>query len=180
MDFKVLESLGAQAVPLMIAKMQQSPNEAYPLATAVAHITHKEFTDAARPAGKVDLRTEASLYIAWWQTGRTDVRAQFEKFYADWKAAKNVGETVMSTDETVYDNVTKQVTVRKNSLTPLGAAYQGMISLGIDVLPLIIEKVRTGDNDLLPLFSESDKRQGPFHRQNRETRHVAPRLVGEK
>ena len=40
-EFNALTGLGVQAVPLMIAKMEQSPDEAAPLADAVERITRK-------------------------------------------------------------------------------------------------------------------------------------------
>ncbi len=154
-EFKAFYGLGAQAVPLMIAKMQQSPDEAFPLADAVAHITQKVFTADQYPDGNVNNLSEgAKLYVAWWATGRKDIAATFEKFYTDWKAAKKDGENIISMDEVVYDSVTMTVKPIKNSQTPFGDAYYGMKNLGIDILPLIITKVQANDYNLLPLFSE--------------------------
>ncbi len=154
-EFHALSELGVQAVPLMIAKMQQNPDEAYPLARAVEHITQKVFPADAYPAGKNgDLHEAAKLYIAWWTTGRKDTAAAFEKLYTDWKAAKKDGDNVISMDEVIYDSVNMTVMVHKNSQTPFGEAYYGIKNLGLDVLPLIVAQVQANDCNLLPLISE--------------------------
>ena len=163
-EFRALYALGVPAVPLMIDKMQQSPDEAYPLANAVERITQKVFAANEYPVGKVgDLHEEAKLYLAWWATGRKDVRAKFDKFYADLKAAKKDGDNVISMDETIYDNVNKKVTIQRNSLTPFGEAYTGIENLGVDVLPIIFEKVQANDYDLLTIFSDLTGGKGHFN-----------------
>ncbi len=77
----------------MIAKMQQNPDEAYPLAKALEHITQKVFTKDDWPEGQVgDVRAEAKLYVNWWTTGRKETAARFAKFYTDWKAVSKTAK----------------------------------------------------------------------------------------
>jgi len=161
-EFRAFFSLGVAAVPLMIAKMQQSPAEAYPLADAVEHITQKVFTVADWPAGKVgDLHEKANLYLSWWTAGRKDTATRFDKYYTDFKTAKKDGENLISMDEVVYDSVSTTVTTHKDSLTPFGEAYMGLKHLGIDILPYIVAQVQANDNNLIPLFTEMTGSKAP-------------------
>jgi len=154
-EFNSIVALGAPALPLMIAKMEQSPDEAVMLEYAVQRITFKVFAMDELPKEKVgDEHARAELYIKWWKEGRKSTREQFEKVYADWKALKKDGETPLSNQELVYDNATKTIVRRGDARTPFAVDYDKMRNMGIDVLPLIVEKVQAKDYDLLPLFGE--------------------------
>ena len=62
----------------------------------------------------------------------------------------------------VYDDVSKQVET-KVTRTDLGQAYQGINDLGIDALPLIVDRIKHADYDLLPLFGELTGGEGVTH-----------------
>lgn len=129
-EFGNLCELGIQAVPLMITKMAEHP-EAFSLSSAVATITRRRFGPGEWPPGKRgDAITAARLYEEWWRTGRAETPKRFRELYAEWLEAR---------DADASDEARKTAT--------------RITDLGLDVLPLLVEKLCEGDQGVVGLIA---------------------------
>jgi hypothetical protein len=144
-EFDRIVDLGAPVVPLLVEKITTSAAEKelvdIVLYRAVERITKKRFGSTTE-------------LLDWWKS-RHVVANEFETAYTRWKNAKAKAPAalLLRSDEQVYDDAAKVIKTRV-SRTELGRAYTAMRELGIDVLPLIIGKLKDRDFDLLPLFGE--------------------------
>jgi len=111
----------------------------------------REFPEIRKDTGPPDYRV---VVIHWWDHGRRQTPAKFEEAYREWMALLRKGEVrnrPLWREEVVYY---PESVARRKVNTPLGDAYEAMRDLGIDVLPLIVEKLRAGEFSLLPLLAE--------------------------
>lgn len=163
-EFHEIVKLGPKAIPFIIAKMKESGD--FFLASAVLRITKYVIPENEWPKGMLgDSKTAAKLYIRWWEEGRREIPKRFEKLYARWKKLIARGETTLWMDAAVYNPVSKRIVIRnRQHQTPLGQTYEAMRNLGIEILPLLIEKFKEGDWDLLPLFGELTDGKGVIER----------------
>jgi len=130
-EYTAIEALGLSAVPLIVERIEQEPED-FHLAGAVAHITKRYFGQSEVPEGKLyDARSQAQLYVRWWRQGRKETPRAFEALYDAWRTLKRHNETGQA-----------------------AAKYQSIVWLGIDGLPLIMDKVKAGDADLLPAVNQ--------------------------
>jgi hypothetical protein len=142
-SFHEIVLLGPSAIPFMIERIEESRRMSDPFGH-ILHIAVRRITKASFPP--------AADVVSWWKS-RGDLPARFEKHYTNWKQARAKGPLVLQTEQHVYNDSTKRIE-RKLTETELGQAYKALRDLGIDALPLIVEKVKAGDLDLLPLFDE--------------------------
>jgi hypothetical protein len=142
-DYRTLWGLGPAAVPFMVEKIAAGSNPPWISGVVLADLV-KEMT-------KVRLAPNADL-IAWWKS-RGEVSAKFDKAYAQWKQAKAKEPSFLQIEETVFDDDKKIIEIKMKK-TVLGQAYDAMRDLGIDGLPLAMERIKKGDHDLLPLVRE--------------------------
>ncbi len=70
-----------------------------------------------------------SIWCYWWNNGRKLTIKLFEKKYKEFQFAKKTGKV---------DNIEQ--------------AYIKLQNMGIIILPNLLEKIETGDNDLIPMF----------------------------
>jgi hypothetical protein len=148
-EYERLVALGPRAVPFFIKELEGwakfkkdgtfARGDAFLLDDAVGRIVHKKFEDWAD-------------VLAWWQS-RADVPLRFRQAYEQWKRAKADGQSVLQVDETVFDERTKRLQTRQTR-TELGKAYFAIRDLGIDALPFLVETLKAGDYDLLPINAE--------------------------
>ena len=128
MYFDEIIKLGPSAVPYIIEKMKTDPVLWY----AVRVISKKCFEKHEWNETNND-KDAATLFLNWYNYGRFQTSQQFEKLYTE---SKNL----------------KKVTKIKESETKEN--YQMIKNLGIDALPYMVEKVKQGDTNLIPIISE--------------------------
>ena len=157
-EFREIVQLGPRALPLLVRKMQEDPS-AYGLASAVGMITKKRIRPPAREA---DMRKIAELYVAWWKEGRRHIRSEFEAEYSKWRAEREGGATILQVRLRVLSLETKKIETASTE-TLLGRSYERLRDMGIDILPLLVERFKAGDYDLLSLFGELTDGQGVTH-----------------
>jgi hypothetical protein len=162
-EYGRLMALGPRAVPFFveeIASMEKNLNGAarddarrtvpvFPLREAVERIVRKEFK-------------EGEEVVAWWQS-RGDVPARFRQASTQWQRLKEDGRMQLEVAETVFDDRSKTLQVRRTR-TERGKAYFAIRELGIDALPLIVETLKAGDHELLPIFAELGGNRYPADR----------------
>jgi len=165
--FQHIVELGPEAVPFMVHAIEDNGllHPASLLSFAVAKITRKSFgLTPEEMRGHFQSGDEIATLkrirqqvLDWW-TSRPQTSALFESAYGRWKVAKKKGIRVLEITERTYD-AERNLIMPKATHTDLGLAYQALRELGIEALPLIAEKVKGGEHDLLPLFAElSDSR----------------------
>ena len=155
-EFNSLVTLGPPAAAYFVEKMgKATPRQAAALAEGLARITKKRFPAAVVSADTPEQLVQA--YQQWWTEGRKGTRAAFDACYARWKDAKAKSNLMMSVESTTitFDDVTKTIVKKPtHEVTDLQRAYDELTDMGIDILPLIIDKFHANDADLLPLFAD--------------------------
>ena len=124
-----ISKLGPMVLPYIMEKVTQTKDMNFTLPLSL--ITGKRFSKSEWPEGTYgDSRTLIILYIDWWEKGRNLTPLQFNERYArlmELRDADKKDEVSECRDE-----------IRK---------------LGIAALPMIIEKVKEGDKELIPIVS---------------------------
>jgi len=173
-EFNRLVQLGPRAVPFLVETIEANDKGDWLLNKAVEHIIRRKFGD----------REDA---VKWWK-GRPAALVEFDKAHAKWRLAKANGNLVLQTRERVWNDATKDIETRFRA-TEMGQAYESMRAFGIDALPTIVEKIKAGDHDLIPLFQEltggvgiivaktSDNPQGPLTVDLRLWEHYKDRFL---
>lgn len=90
----------------------------------------------------------------WWAQGPEGAGRRFDAAYARWKEAKTGKRMPLWSLQYEYHDEGKAVGIRRVNVTPAGQAYLAVKDMGIEILPLIVEKLEQGDYDLLPLALE--------------------------
>jgi len=159
-EFRELVDLGPQAAPYFAEKMLTvaSPREAVAMAEALARVTEKRFARALWPEGKyLDPAIRLELYSRWWKEGRQQTSTDFDRLYARWKELKAKGDLVFQRDSYIitYDDEQKNIIQKRDQQrTELADVYDAINDMGVDVLPLLVEKFVAKDYDMLPIFRE--------------------------
>jgi len=132
--YREIVNLGIPALPYIIEKTRDG---CWPLGDAVTIITKKRFEEYEQPEYNVrDSKTTATAVVKWWPKARKETPQKFRKLYIEWKNLKNQGN--------------EKEKEEKEKLEQIRA-------LGIAALPMIIEKVGQGDNELIPIVSKLTK-----------------------
>jgi hypothetical protein len=128
-EFAEIVKLGVPALPYIIDAMER--NDDIYLANAVLVITWKTFDETDSPdAVSPDLRIMRKLYISWWKSRRGKCSEKFKELYNKWRETKNIGNARLSEE-----------------------IYMRLEGLGVESLPYIIEKIKSGDSELIPMIS---------------------------
>jgi len=140
--YQKIVGLGVEAVPLILTRMRTHPF----IATALLDITKwryhikrtgdvpkefvwtvEEFPDEVGTTGPPD---GIRLCERWWTEFRKQVPERFSTLYGEWQGLKKEGKSKEADEK-----------------------FQRIKDLGIDVLPLLVEKVQKGDTDLIPAIA---------------------------
>ncbi|MBN2431313.1 MAG: hypothetical protein JXQ27_07550 [Acidobacteria bacterium] len=130
-----LIELGRPALPYFIEKLEQAPEEDYMLVFPVLYLTKKSLADEdidkfIKMYGSRGSFVSARGYVHWWNVGRLKSSERFAKHYTAWKKAKQSG------DKSAADMF-----------------YMDIWRMGLDVLPKVMDKIRQGDEELIPIVS---------------------------
>jgi hypothetical protein len=129
--------LGPVAVPFLIDKLEKhldslNNREKSELIGAISTITWKHFARSEYPQGEFGKsNAKAKLYLEWWKEDRAKTPNLFAEAYATWKQLRTEGSSDKAQE-----------------------AWDRMKNIGIDVLPLAMEKIRAGETELIPLISQ--------------------------
>lgn len=141
--------LGVEAVPLILTRLRTHPF----IGTALLDITKwryhinrigdgdqriwtvDEFPDEIGTTGPPD---GIRLCERWWTEFRKQVPDRFSALYAEWQGLKKEGKSKEADEK-----------------------FQRIKDLGIDVLPLLVEKVQKGDTDLIPAIAYLTEKKMP-------------------
>ena len=176
-QYKDLLNLGPRAVPFMVEKAETTDLAKADDRTRMAV---SELWHAALRITNVTLQTKydgnemkyldfpnmpfgPDAYPYWWHEGRKNIPALFAEAYGRWKKlrAGSPGPLVLATRQTLIDLDTK-VLRSPEKKTPLGQLFDEVCGLGIDVLPLLIEKLDQNDYDALPFVDKLTDGVGVF------------------
>jgi hypothetical protein len=129
--YREIIKLGIPASPYLIEKIEEGVGA---LGDAITIITKKRFEKYEQPEYIVwDSKSTATAVVKWWPKARKETPQKFRKLYTEWKNLKNQGK--------------EKEKEEKEKLEQIRA-------LGIAALPMIIEKVRKGDKELIPIVSK--------------------------
>ncbi len=124
--------MGLPALPYIMEIVEKG---GWPLSGAVSQITRKRFEEDERPKDySGDSKSYAKLAVQWYPNARKETTKLFNQRYLQWSDLKNKKDQDKSKEE-----------------------LEKIRALGIAALPLIIEKVRQGDIELIPVISKLTK-----------------------
>ena len=127
--YRDIIDLGMPAVPYLMEGIEKGN---WALSGAIREITRKRFEEYERPADyRGGSQDYAKLIVQWWPKARKETPNQFSQRYSQWKDLKKKGKEKEA----------------KEKLEEIRA-------LGVAALPIIIEKVKQGDNELIPIVSK--------------------------
>jgi len=127
--YRNIIDLGMPALPYLMEKIEKGN---WALSGAVGKITKKRFEEYERPKDYAgDSKSYAKVVIQWWPKGRKLTPQHFGQRYSQWKNLKGEG---------------KEDEAKKKS--------EEIRSLGIAALPVMVEKVKEGEKELIPLISK--------------------------
>jgi hypothetical protein len=127
-----IAKMGPKALPNLIEKLEKTGDLG--LNFPIILITKKSFIKSEWPQGRYgDSTTEAKLFIEWWDIGRKQTPKYFAERYSKWKILREQGNEKESEAKAELENIR---------------------ALGIAALPMIIEKVKQGDKELIPIVSK--------------------------
>jgi hypothetical protein len=167
--FTAMVAKGPTAVPFMIAKLDSAPTPdvASFLMTSLSRITH------ARPFSKEEARrmstdAKAKAWVTWFRTLDENVNRLFREKAVAWLSFAGAREPTLWSETTFYDPRMGELQTRRE-LTEAGKAYEGLLDLGIPILPLLVERLRAGQTCFIPVFEELTKSGAVVHGPNAET-----------
>jgi hypothetical protein len=124
-----IAKIGIPGIPLIIEKIEEK-DDMY-LDFCIFLITRKVFEKSEWPPDKLgDSHTGAKMYVEWWKEGRKKTPEQFSGYFQDWRRLTSECKT-------------EEAKAKLKNLT----------NLGIDALPLMIEKIREGNTEFIPIIS---------------------------
>jgi hypothetical protein len=131
--FHAMVQLGPKCVPLIFGKLGTTTDnvEKQELVAALGEITQKYFggwTLHREIHGNAQILVE--LYAIWWERGRLVTSRDFDVRFARWKHAR-----------------------ASSDLREIKESWNDIRDMGIDIYPLLVEKIRAGDNDLVPMIA---------------------------
>jgi hypothetical protein len=136
-QFKEIVNMGMPALPYIIRAIEQDKSVGDLLWRAVKEIAKVDVRGQYDEKKKVvvfsdfpDLKPSENVYVHWYRYGRFQTPQRFEKLYTEWKELK-----------------------KQNKQKESGKTYQKIKDLGLDVLPLIVEKMDQGEDGLDEVFA---------------------------
>ena len=135
-QFQEIVDLGLQALPYIVRKMKQNPEDRL-LWKAIEEIAKVRIRGKYdREKNKVvfpqfpDLKPGERVYLYWWREGHKFTPERFETLYVEWRQLKGArGEE------------------------EAGAIYRRMVDLGVTVLPSMMKRIERGDSALVAVVS---------------------------
>lgn len=133
---KAIAGMGIRGLPYA---MEMFKDGDYRLSQTVRLLLRKKFESSELPPDYKDNKEEyAKLILKWWSHGKRDSEVKFVRLYEDYNELKK------SEDE---EKASKLLSIK---------------NLGIAVLPHLIEKIRSGDTDLIQVVVQlTTRRQLP-------------------
>jgi hypothetical protein len=163
--FEEIVELGIPALPYIVEKLEKDTS-AHFLIYAMKRMTKKKFVLKKVGEGRYITddfpgmviegsgnQRRAKLWIRWWKEGRKQTPQLFRKLYSRWKQLGKNGEIELQSEVTVYKYETKTIQTNIRN-TEAGEIYGAMRGLGIAALPYMMEKIKEGEYDVLPLVWE--------------------------
>lgn len=129
-----IAELGVPALPYIVEKMKET--NGFRLNLPFFIITKKTFEESdypEDPKARKDARAGNKMVIQWWEEGRKETPQRFSNLYAEWKHLREAGKDKEATSK-----------------------YYMIRNLGIDALPLIVQKIGQGDSELVPIVAYLD------------------------
>lgn len=162
-EFQSIIEMGIPVLPRIIEKIDVKVSlEALCLMTAVEEILMMRLE---RPENELKADTERNMVIEWWEEGRFKTRERFIKLHQQWsqlsRSEKMKRPFTFDWDKEYKNNREARRAARKQWMQmPEGpekermrpynrTVYQRVLDLGIPALPYAIEKITTGDRDLV-------------------------------
>jgi len=135
-QFRQIVELGLPALPYIVEKIEQNDDRVlWKAFEEIAKVRIRQQYDRGKNRvtfpdfPDVDPRKE-SVYVRWWYEGRKRTAERFGELYSEWQALTHQGKKGEATER-----------------------YERIRDLGIDALPLIMEKIKAGDAELIRAVS---------------------------
>ncbi|RJP27831.1 MAG: hypothetical protein C4527_12340 [Candidatus Omnitrophota bacterium] len=159
--FQKIVDLGVPALPFIVERMKKIPNnqKSY-ISYAFSSISKTNFHD--RKWGRTPFYDRI---IEWWENERKNLRTEFEARYEKWRnvpqSERKKGPYLSDWYRGFYDNPEEYEKAyakwksmpegkEKERLRPLAKTeYQQVLDLGVGVLPFAMEKIASGDHELI-------------------------------
>lgn len=154
-------ALGPRCLPFLMAKVDQGVPSAYDLIGVAEKILKVRPPKDPKMAIKGGEQRWLKRKL---EKGYQEAEARFRKLQAAWAAAKaRSKDHVLWRDVTVLDQEFKVLKVRRE-YTPLGKVYRDIQSLGLFVLPSLMEGLAAGRHtDFLPIVRFLTNGRAPIH-----------------
>jgi hypothetical protein len=154
-------ALGPRCLPFLMAKVDQGVPSRYNLIGVAEKILK------VRPPRdpKIAIKGGEQRWLKRkLEKGHQEAKARFTKLQVEWAAAKAQSKDhVLWKDITVLDKETKVLKVRREH-TPMGKVYRDIQSLGLFVLPSLMEGLAAGRHtDFLPIVRFLTNGRAPIH-----------------
>ncbi|PIX77529.1 MAG: hypothetical protein COZ37_02220 [bacterium (Candidatus Ratteibacteria) CG_4_10_14_3_um_filter_41_18] len=135
-QFQEIVKLGLPALPYIVRKMEENPDEQF-LWKAIEEITKVKIRGKYDKQKNTiifpdfpDLKPGENVYLYWWREGRKQTPQLFGKLYSEWKELQIAGKEKEANEK-----------------------YRKIKNLGIVALPYIMEKIKQGETELIPIVS---------------------------
>lgn len=127
--YRAIIDLGVPAVPHLMARIEKGN---WALSDAVEMITGKRFEDYEWPQGTPGgSQASARLLLKWWPKARKETPQRFAGLYTKWETLKAQGEPEKAREQ-----------------------LRRIRNLGIGALPMMVDKVEQGDQEMAILISQ--------------------------
>jgi len=158
-EYRAMVDMGIGILPYAIEQVRED-RRALVLWDLIHDLTHTEYNQVFPPF-KSGLSNEQQgerarqALLQWWEGGAARAKQQFDGAIAEWDRLRDTksGRTILfSTDSMLYYE--GFVTTLAPKETPAGKAYRELYELGAPVLPYLVERIETGDVQLVPAFQK--------------------------
>jgi hypothetical protein len=144
--------LGPRALPLVMETLRETGDSN--LAAVAGRMSKKHFVLSELPDGKPpDQHGWVALCLRWWDREHARTPQRFAELYEVWKQTKRQW-MVLGSYELVYDDSFKGIWYSRRAQTKDGELLDEIKALGIAALPFMMEKIKEGDYDMLPVIAQ--------------------------
>ena len=128
-EFKAVVALGMRVVPCLVRAIKEGDPNEIALSIIIEEITKRKFS-RDEVYDKNGMKKRKDIWIEWWKHGRKEDVKRFDNLYK--KLRKSI---------------------EKKKVRDSDSAKNAIQDLGVNVLPLIVAKIRDGDIDLIECVS---------------------------
>jgi len=167
--FEAIVAKGSRAVPFLVGKLESSSRADISsfLMRALSRMTR------VRPLSREEARgmsttARAKAWVAWFKSLHENTALRLPEKAAAWRRLAEGTKPALWRETTFYNADLGELQSRKEA-TEAGRAYQAVLDLGVPVLPLLVERLRSGETCHVPIFEELTNSRASVHGPNAAT-----------